>query len=81
VAVYADRLYALIAKKHATTIMPMSHASATQMLLPTGLLISRERIASTMEVTGWFSAKARTGPGMDAVGTKAELINGRKING
>ena len=34
-----------------------------------------------MEVTGWFSAKARTGPGMVAVGTKAELTNGRKMSG
>jgi hypothetical protein len=34
-----------------------------------------------MEVTGWFSAKARTGPGIEAVGTNAELINGSKISG
>src|SRR5215217_3162510 len=38
-------------------------------------------MASTMEVTGWFSAKARTPDGIDAVGTNAELINGRKISG
>ena len=38
-------------------------------------------MASTMAVTGWFSAKARTGPGMVAVGTKAELTNGRRISG
>ena len=42
---------------------------------------SRLRIASTMEVTGWFSANARTGPGMVSVGTNAELMNGRKISG
>ena len=34
-----------------------------------------------MEVTGWCSAKARTGPGMDSVGTNAELMNGRKMSG
>ena len=38
-------------------------------------------MALTMEVTGWFSANTRTGPGMRAVGTKAELMNGRKISG
>ena len=36
---------------------------------------------STIEVTGWCSANQRTGPGMPAVGTKAELMNGRKISG
>ena len=35
----------------------------------------------TIEVTGWFSAKARTGPGIEAVGTNAELMNGRKMIG
>jgi hypothetical protein len=35
----------------------------------------------TMGVTGWCSAKARTGPGMVAVATKAELMKGRKISG
>ena len=34
-----------------------------------------------MEVTGWCSANHRTGPGMDSVGTNAELMNGRKISG
>jgi hypothetical protein len=75
---YAIRLYALIAKKYATTVIPTHHASAIQMSLPTGCPASRERIASTMEVTGWFSAKARTGPRMEAVGTNAELINGKQ---
>jgi hypothetical protein len=27
----------------------------------------------TIAVTGWFSAKTRTGPGIEAVGTNAEL--------
>jgi hypothetical protein len=40
------------------------------------LPVTRARRALTMEVTGWFSAKARTGPGIDAMGTKAELMNG-----
>jgi hypothetical protein len=39
------------------------------------------RIVLTIEVTGWFSANERTGPGMVSVGTKAELMNGRKISG
>src|SRR3979411_1787039 len=34
-----------------------------------------------MDVTGWLSAKARTGPGMVPVGTNAELMNGRKMSG
>ena len=38
-------------------------------------------MVSTMEVTGWFSAKARTTGGIDSVGTNAELINGRNIIG
>ena len=59
----------------------MHHARATQISFPTGCPASRERIASTMKVTGWFSAKARTGPGIEVVGTKAELINGRKMIG
>ena len=36
---------------------------------------------STIEVTGWCSAKARTGPGIVSVGTNAELMNGRKMIG
>ena len=51
------------------------------MPLPTGCRVNRSRIALTIEVTGWCSAKARTGPGMVPVGTKAELTNGRKISG
>jgi hypothetical protein len=35
----------------------------------------------TMGVTGWCSAKARTGPGMVAVSTKAELMKGSKMSG
>ena len=47
----------------------------------TGCCANRSRIASTMEVTGWWSAKARTGPGIESVGTNAELMNGRKMIG
>jgi hypothetical protein len=32
--------------------------------------MSSERIASTMPVTGWFSANARIGAGMVAVGRR-----------
>jgi len=35
----------------------------------------------TMDVTGWFSANHATGAGIESVGTKAELMNGRKISG
>ena len=35
----------------------------------------------TIEVTGWFSANQRTGPGIVSVGTNAELVNGKKISG
>jgi len=45
------------------------------------LLGEQSRMVLTMEVTGWLSAKARTGPGMLPVGTKAELTNGRKMSG
>ena len=64
-----------------TPAIATSQTNATVRLEPTGCPVSRARIASTIEVTGWFWAKARTGPGMVAVGTNAELMNGRKING
>ncbi len=40
-----------------------------------------EQVADRVDdrFTGWCSAKARTGPGMVSVGTKAELMNGRKF--
>ena len=46
-----------------------------------GLPANRARIVSTMAVTGWFSANHATGAGIVAVGTNAELMNGRKISG
>jgi hypothetical protein len=51
------------------------------MSVPTGCCAYGSRMALTMGVTGWLSAKARTGPGMVAVATKAELTNGRKMIG
>ena len=36
---------------------------------------------STIDVTGWCSANALTGPGIDSVGTNAELTKGRRISG
>src|SRR5438270_9295864 len=56
--------------------MPAHQARAIQMSLLTGCCVNRSRIALTMEVTGWCSAKARTGPGIVPVGTNAELMNG-----
>src|ERR1700750_2924290 len=61
--------------------MPTHQERATQMSCPTGCCASRALIVLTIEVTGWFSAKARTGAGIEAVGTKAELMNGRKMIG
>src|ERR1700749_902626 len=61
--------------------MPTHQERATQMSLPTGCCSNRALIVLTIEVTGWFSAKGRTGAGIEAVGTKAELINGRKMIG
>src|SRR6476469_4546274 len=61
--------------------MPTHQPRAAQMSLPTGCCSNRALIVLTIEVTGWFSAKARTGPGIEAVGTNAELTNGRKMSG
>src|SRR5271169_2914711 len=63
------------------TRMPVHQARATQMSWPAGCCPDRALIVLTIEVTGWFSAKARTGPGIEAVGTNAELMNGRKMIG
>ncbi|MDK2945029.1 MAG: hypothetical protein PWQ24_1744, partial [Mesotoga sp.] len=38
------------------------------MSLPAGRPDNKERMASTIEVAGWFSAKARTAGGIDASG-------------
>jgi len=70
-----------MAKKYAMTVIPTHQPSAVQMSLLTGWPFSRERSASIIAVTGWFSAKTRTGVGMVSVGTNAELTKGRKISG
>lgn len=51
------------------------------MVLVTGFDSSNERIALTIAVTGWFSAKTRTTVGIVSVGMNAELMKGRKISG
>src|SRR6478672_12363656 len=61
--------------------MPTHQASATQMSFDTGCPASNARMLFTIEVTGWFSAKALTTGGIELVGTNAELIKGRKISG
>src|SRR5262245_15596759 len=71
----------MLANTYATTRMPTHQARAIHMWVPTGCRVNRSRIALTIEVTGWLSANARTGAGMVAVGTKAELMNGRKMSG
>jgi hypothetical protein len=40
------------------------------MSVSTGCCVSRSRIALTMDVTGWYSAKAPTRPGMVSVETE-----------
>src|SRR3984893_5453723 len=61
--------------------MPTHQARAIQISPPTGYCSNKALIVLTIEVTGWVSAKARTGPGIEAVGTNAELTNGRKTSG
>ena len=68
IMLYAIRLYALIAKKYATTVIPTHHARATHISFPIGSEFSRERTVSTIDVTGWFSANALTTAGIVAVG-------------
>ncbi len=70
-----------MANTKAMTRMPTHQARAIQMSSPTGCCSNKALIVLTIEVTGWFSAKARTGPGIEAVGTNAELMNGRKMSG
>src|SRR6185437_10504 len=61
--------------------MPTHQARATQISFPVGCCSNKALMVLTIAVTGWFSAKARTGPGIEAVGTNAELMNGRKMSG
>src|SRR6266487_3162676 len=70
-----------MASAQAMRRMPTHQARAIQISPPTGCCSNKALIVLTIEVTGWFSAKARTGPGIEAVGTNAELTNGRKMSG
>src|SRR5262252_1343023 len=70
-----------MASTKATRRTPTHQARAIQMSEPPGCCANRARIVLTIEVTGWFSANARTGPGIEAVGTNAELMSGRKRSG
>src|ERR1700730_18600403 len=70
-----------MASAEAMRRMPTHQARAIQISPPTGCCSNMALIVLTIEVTGWFSAKARTGPGIEAVGTNAELTNGRKMIG
>jgi hypothetical protein len=74
-------LYTRIANKYEMANIPAHHAIAVQISFPTGSLPSSARSVSTIDVTGWFSAKTRRTVGMVSVGTNAELKNGRKIRG
>lgn len=73
--------YFSTAPPHATARIPSSQARATQISPPTGCSANKARSVSTMAVTGWCSANHANGPGIDSVGTNAELMNGRKISG
>jgi len=70
-----------MASAEAMRRMPTHQARAIQISPPTGCWSNKALIVLTIEVIGWFSAKARTGPGIEAVGTNAELMNGRKMIG
>ena len=73
--------YALMAKNHATIITPTHQTKATHISLPSGSQLSKERIVSTIGVTGWFSAKTLSAFGIVSVGANAELNKGKKTNG
>ena len=75
------RRYAAMASAYATTRMPRHQARATQRSAPTGC--SAQQLADGVDDRGHrlVVAKARTGPGIVRVSTKAELMNGRKMSG
>src|SRR5690348_15939382 len=59
-----------------TTIsMPTHQAIAIQIVLGSGWLRISPRVASTICVTGWCSAKVRSQVGMLSTGTNALLAN------
>jgi len=70
-----------MAKNHAVIMMPMHHARAIHISLPTGSQLNRARIVSTIGVKGWFSAKTLSAIGIVSVGANAELNNGIKTSG
>src|SRR5713101_1232435 len=61
-----------------TMIMPTHQAIAIQIVVGSGWLRISPRVASTIFVTGWCSAKARSQGGMLCTGTNALLA---KVNG
>src|SRR5215471_738950 len=58
-----------------TTRMPTHQAIAIQIVVAFGWLRMSPRVASTICVTGWWSAKVRSQVGMPSVGTNALLAN------
>ena len=65
-----------IAIAYAPIRMPAIQARLIQISLPTVSCANSPLMVFTMEVTGWFSANQATGPGIEVVGTNAELMNG-----
>ncbi len=72
------RPYALTESGMKTMRMPTHQAIAIQIVEAFGWLRMRPRVASTICVTGWCSAKARSHGGMLSTGTNALLA---KVNG
>src|SRR3984893_12681268 len=70
-----------MASAEAMRRMPPHQARAIQISPPTGCCSNKALVVLTIEGTGGFSAKGRRGPGIEAVGTNAELTNGRKMIG
>lgn len=62
-------------------MIPAHHARAIHSELPTVPEYNNARMASTIDVTGWFSANTRIAVGIVSVGTNAELMNGKKMRG
>ena len=52
ILLYAIRLYARMAKKYTTTVIPTHHARAIHISFPTGWFDSSARMVLTIEVTG-----------------------------
>ena len=69
------RPYALTDKGMKTTRMPTHQAIAIQIVEASGWLRISPRVALTICVTGWCSAKVRSQGGILCVGTNALLAN------